>query len=180
MPRRMGAAHSPPCITARRGGCVINKSREATETDADGVVFLVVLNRKTTPASRSAEASRDFIDRSATPPCGDARRGMSWPETFRHFFHSSMTSLAVCLRQAKRYKFGRAFRRPDRDDDVLLALIHVAHWSASCAGRKLGFPKHRTRSLVVSTELHPATARRCADIERISFTHEKKCLCQQR
>jgi hypothetical protein len=52
------------------------RGREATEIDADGVVFLFVLNRKTTPASRSAEASRHLIDRSATPPCGDARRGM--------------------------------------------------------------------------------------------------------
>src|SRR5213596_652790 len=30
----------------------------------------VFLNRKTTPASRSADASRHFIDCSATPPCG--------------------------------------------------------------------------------------------------------------
>src|SRR5262249_61503303 len=35
-----------------------------------------VLHRKTTPASRSAEASRYLFNRSATPPCGDARRGM--------------------------------------------------------------------------------------------------------
>jgi hypothetical protein len=48
----MGPLDSPPCITARRGGCVINKCREATEADADGMVFLVVRNRKTTPASR--------------------------------------------------------------------------------------------------------------------------------
>src|SRR5262249_19559275 len=41
-----------------------------------GVVFLSVLNRKTTPASRSADASRHFINRSASPPCGDARRGI--------------------------------------------------------------------------------------------------------
>jgi len=30
-----------PCITARRGGCVLTKWREATEADADGVVFVV-------------------------------------------------------------------------------------------------------------------------------------------
>src|SRR5437867_12236480 len=51
------------------------KCCEATE-DAAGVDFLCVLNRKTTPASLSADASRYFINRSATPPCGDARRGM--------------------------------------------------------------------------------------------------------
>src|SRR5262249_52868084 len=38
--------------------------------------FSFALDRKTTPSSRSAEASRHFVDRSATPPCGDARRGM--------------------------------------------------------------------------------------------------------
>ena len=58
------------------------QGRAATEANAAGreaviVVFLFVLNRKTTPSSRSAEASRDFIDRSATPPCGDVRRGIA-------------------------------------------------------------------------------------------------------
>src|SRR5206468_12792557 len=33
--------------------------------------------RKTTPSSRSADASRYFLDRSATPPCSDARRGVT-------------------------------------------------------------------------------------------------------
>src|SRR5213594_4016083 len=34
-----GAAYSPPCITARRGGCVIKKISRSTEADAAGVVF---------------------------------------------------------------------------------------------------------------------------------------------
>src|SRR5438876_8828424 len=67
---------SPPCIIARRGGCVLKKMLRSHRTDAAGVVFLCVLNRKTTPASRSAEASRHLFNRSATPPCGDARRGI--------------------------------------------------------------------------------------------------------
>src|SRR5437867_7633709 len=71
---RSRAGYSPPCIKARRGGCVIKKYCEATEADAAGVVFLVVLIRKTTPASLSADASLHFIDCSATPPCFDARR----------------------------------------------------------------------------------------------------------
>src|SRR5438874_3573129 len=59
------------------------RSREATLFRADGVVFLFVLNRKTTPASRSADASRNLFSRSATPPCGDARRGIrSIPHSF--------------------------------------------------------------------------------------------------
>src|SRR5712691_497873 len=56
------------------------KFRAATEKDAAGVVFRLSLwfwiYRKTTPAARSAEASRYLLDRSATPPCGDARRGI--------------------------------------------------------------------------------------------------------
>src|SRR3989442_8370850 len=62
------------------------RSREATLFRADGVVFLFVLNRKTTPASRSAEAPRSLFNRSATPPCGDARRGMTLDSTFVHTF----------------------------------------------------------------------------------------------
>src|SRR5262249_18614600 len=41
-----------------------------------GVVFLC-FHRDTTPASRTADASRYFLDRSATPPRPDARRGIS-------------------------------------------------------------------------------------------------------
>src|SRR5256884_3974742 len=59
---------------------------EATEAAAAGVVFLLVFDRKTTPASRSAEASRYLL--LARPPLlrlraaalalrgGDARRGI--------------------------------------------------------------------------------------------------------
>src|SRR5207237_10741812 len=64
------------------------RSREATLFRADGVVFLFVLNRKTTPASQSADASRNLFNRSATPPCGDARRGMTLDSTFVHRFFS--------------------------------------------------------------------------------------------
>ena len=67
---------------ATKGGVAASliKYREATEKDAAGreararqreaviVVFLLVLNRKTTPASRSVEASQYFFDCSATPP----------------------------------------------------------------------------------------------------------------
>ena len=60
-----------PLLASQQGGVAASsrKYREATEADAAGVVFLFVFNRKTTPASQSAEASRHFIDRSATPPC---------------------------------------------------------------------------------------------------------------
>src|SRR5437763_16995556 len=67
-----------PLLARPQGGegCVINKCRGATTAEAAGVVYLFLLNRKTTPSSRSAEASRHLIDRLATPPCGGARRGI--------------------------------------------------------------------------------------------------------
>src|SRR5437870_1714670 len=65
------------------------KCRGATTADEVGVVYLVLLNRKTTPSSRSAEASRHLIDRSATPPCGGARRGILLDS---NSFTSSMTA----------------------------------------------------------------------------------------
>src|SRR5262249_57489428 len=34
------------------------------------------IDRNTTPSSRKADAARYFLDRSATPPRGDARRGI--------------------------------------------------------------------------------------------------------
>src|SRR5437867_9423294 len=63
--------------------------------------FSLCSHRKTTPSSleatrwracaprRSADASRYFLDRSATPPCGDARRGVAPTVALRQFFHSS-------------------------------------------------------------------------------------------
>jgi hypothetical protein len=48
--------------------------------------FPCEFNRKTTPASLSVEASRHFVDRSATPPCGDARRGIALHDKFIHTF----------------------------------------------------------------------------------------------
>src|SRR5207245_2742034 len=84
MSKCVGPAYSPPCITARRGGCVINEFREATETDAAGVVFLFCCQLENHPGLAAADASRHFIDRSATPPCGGARRGICRSHTFRH------------------------------------------------------------------------------------------------
>src|SRR5262245_18060574 len=69
-------AYSPPCITARRGGCVIKKISRSDRFDAAGVVYRQKTKRKTTPASHTADASQYFLDCSATPPCGDARRGL--------------------------------------------------------------------------------------------------------
>src|SRR5437773_4026033 len=77
-----------PLLASPQGGVAASSIRycEATEAAAAGVVFLLVFDRKTTPASRSAEASRYFVTRSATPlrlraaalalRGGDARRGI--------------------------------------------------------------------------------------------------------
>src|SRR5882724_11670568 len=56
--------------------------------------FSICFHRKTTPASRSAEASQSFFDRSATPPCGDARRGIA----LFQFFHSSIDRRYSCAK----------------------------------------------------------------------------------
>src|SRR5213592_4848284 len=54
--------------------------------------FSLCSHRKTTPSSRSADASRYFLDRSATPPCGDARRGVAPTVAQRQFFTAPMTA----------------------------------------------------------------------------------------
>src|SRR5205085_9699721 len=74
------------------------RSREATLFRADGVVFLLVLKRKTTPASRSADASRNLFDRSTTPPCGDARRGIDRKSTRLNSSHSQISYAVFCLK----------------------------------------------------------------------------------
>src|SRR5262249_3228559 len=68
-----------PLLASQQGGVAasLKKCGVATLADAAGVVFRFFLNRKTTPSSLLAEASRQFINRSATPPCGHARRGIS-------------------------------------------------------------------------------------------------------
>src|SRR5215467_15976372 len=67
-----------PLLASPQGGVAASSRKfcEATEADAAGVVFLFVLNRKTTPSARSVDASRHFLSCAATPPCSDARRGI--------------------------------------------------------------------------------------------------------
>src|SRR5437016_5281626 len=74
---RNGRSSDIPLLAPPQGGVAASSKKisEATEADAAGVVFRPPLrlwvHRKTTPDSRSAEASQCFIDRSTTPPCGD-------------------------------------------------------------------------------------------------------------
>src|SRR5205085_11662422 len=55
------------------------KFRAATEADAAGVVFLALLSVNH-PGFAISGCFAMFIDRSATPPCGDARRGLATPK----------------------------------------------------------------------------------------------------
>src|SRR5205809_7982808 len=55
----------------------VTKYREASADREAGVVFRSKTKRKTTPAAAASVASQYLIDDAATPPCGDARRGMA-------------------------------------------------------------------------------------------------------
>src|SRR5437867_10353410 len=80
-----------PSLHHRKEGCLRHQENFAkppklTQTGW----FSFCSHRKTTPSSRSADASRYFLDRSATPPCGDARRGVAPTVAQRHFFIAPM------------------------------------------------------------------------------------------
>src|SRR5438132_10590169 len=64
-----------PLLASRQGvAASLIKFGEATEADAAGVVFLLVSIGKPPRPRWQADTSRHFLDRSASPPCGDARR----------------------------------------------------------------------------------------------------------
>src|SRR3989441_11098226 len=80
-----------PSLHHRKEGCLRHQENFAkppklTQTGW----FSFCSHRKTTPSSRSADASRYFFDRSATPPCGDGgdARGVAPTVALRQFFHS--------------------------------------------------------------------------------------------
>src|SRR5213593_4841850 len=78
-PRKAPVARVIPLLASPQGRVAASsrKYREATEADADGVVLILVLIRKITPSSLSADTSRLSIYCSATPPCFHARRGIN-------------------------------------------------------------------------------------------------------
>ena|SRR5215510_12202488 len=63
--------------------------------------FSFCAHRKTSPPSRSADAARNFISRSSTPPCFDARRGLSLVGTTspQHFQNRRRNRLRLFSRQ---------------------------------------------------------------------------------
>src|SRR5262249_28889635 len=66
-----------PLLASPRGGVAeqSRKCREASAVREAGVVSRPN-GRKTTPAASASVASLNLIDDAATPPCGDARRGI--------------------------------------------------------------------------------------------------------
>src|SRR5436189_5994777 len=68
-----------PLLASPQGGVAarVKKCRAASADSADGVVFRLRTIRKTTPSASASVASHHFFDDAATPPCGDARRGIS-------------------------------------------------------------------------------------------------------
>ena len=67
-----------PLLASPQGGVAARpkKYREASADREAGVVS-DENNRKTTPAASASVAARNFVDDAATPPCGDARRGIA-------------------------------------------------------------------------------------------------------
>src|SRR5439155_9299462 len=101
--------YSPPCATGRRWLRHQENFAQPPKLTQPGW-FSICFHRKTTPASRSAEASQSFFDRSATPPCGDARRGIA----LFQFFHSSYDrrqTLVSSLLMHCQVIFARALRQ---------------------------------------------------------------------
>src|SRR5215470_12332670 len=68
--------NSPPCITARRGGCAINKMSRSLLCWRRRGGFPCVFRSENHPGLAVTDAPRYFLDRSATPRCCDARRGV--------------------------------------------------------------------------------------------------------
>src|SRR5262249_11125624 len=82
-----------PLLASPQGGVAerLIKCCEASSDREAGVVFRLRRKRQTTPAAFVSEASRNFFDDAASPPCGDARRGIR----LTPFFYSRATSCFI-------------------------------------------------------------------------------------
>src|SRR5262245_39250259 len=69
-------AHSPPRITARRGGRAIKKVSRSIRSSRGRGGAPIAGTRNNHPGGVHKEASRFFLGDAATPPRGDARRGI--------------------------------------------------------------------------------------------------------
>src|SRR2546428_5342982 len=87
-----------PLLASSQGGVAerLIKCREASADYEAGVVFRRRTQRKTTPAASASVASQHFLDDAASPPCGDARRGI----TRQRNFFTAARSAATAARSA--------------------------------------------------------------------------------
>src|SRR6185369_3613522 len=78
-----------PLLASPQGG-VAERSRKYREAPliARPGWFSDGCKRKTTPAASALVAARHFLDDAATPPCGDARRGITRDSTVFQFIHT--------------------------------------------------------------------------------------------
>ncbi len=111
--RKEGRAASPKRFRAATEADAAGRETRARQREAVIVVFLLDSFRsirKTTPASLSMVASRRLFDRSATPPCSDARRGVSpllqFVHTYdrREFYHFNVCKYAIKSRTSFSFK----------------------------------------------------------------------------
>src|SRR2546421_5863449 len=95
---QIGIEHIP-LLASPQGGVAerVTKYREASADREAGVVFRSKTKRKTTPAAAASVASQYLIDDAASPPCGDARRGMALD---CNSFTASMTAATVFFVQS--------------------------------------------------------------------------------
>jgi len=120
-------ANSPPCITARRGGCVTNQ--------------MVRSHRKR--RSRGGFPSRHFLGRSATPPCGDARRGV----------RSSAISGSLC--------FPQAVWNPCRDQGLCGCVMTCGARRCAARRRPSRHRRHNRARRCQSAEVHDPRVAAC-------------------
>src|SRR6058998_629668 len=67
-------AKHPPSAAERKRASAQPQERTGWFSDQN--------RRKTTPSASASVASRNFLDDAATPPCGDARRGVTLASNF--------------------------------------------------------------------------------------------------
>src|SRR5213593_3280833 len=63
--------YSPPCTTARRGGCVIKENFAKPPKQTQPGWFSFSTHLQSPPAYQPAHASQYFLNRPYSPPCSD-------------------------------------------------------------------------------------------------------------
>src|SRR5215467_11969059 len=114
--RNLNEGNSPPCITARRGGCVIKQCRAATEETQPGW-FSSLFSAGKPPRPRVQRRLRDIL-LIARPPLLAVMQGGELP-SFK-FIHTFKDSLQTLLGQAAKLG-GGPFARSLANGGVVLS-----------------------------------------------------------